>query len=749
MRYLLLLLGLCSFIFLSAQNSFVQNNQFVVLNYEGDTLLNPWTGGFNAVQFSEIDLNLDGVKDLFVFDRAGNRISTFINSGVANQVSYSYAPEYIELFPDDIKDWALLRDYNCDGKMDIFTSATGDVKVYRNSSVGQLEFEVATEQITFDTQPDSLAPNFISLYIKSMDVPAIEDVDGDGDLDILRSSIIGDRIEYIKNLSVENHGVCDSLTYQIRNKCWGFVKEFTGQNQVILSDSCAPNVGNPEKTGSENKHVGGTALFMLDVDSNETKDLVMGGYGFRNLLLLVNSDPSLDFTSSHITSQSSNFPANNMNSIPVKLDHFIAGYYLDVNNDGVKDMLTSTNAMDNAANSNNVWAFLNSSADDHPDFNHLTNGFLQEGMIETGTGSHPSFVDYNADGKMDMIVGNFGLFDPNATNLYVSSLWLYENIGTASVPSFQLVDSNFADIANLNLDIASNSVTYVLAPSFGDLDGDGDEDMMLGDFLGNLHYFENTAGAGNVMNLVLSQAQYAGIDVGKNASPQLVDLNRDSLLDLVIGRQDGYISYYENQGTSSVPSFAWVTDSLGYVKTKAEFDFSGYSSPIVYEVAGSYKILSGAENGRVYQFGNIDGNLSGTFSVDTAYQGMDEGGKSTIAMADLNNDNLWDLVVGNIAGGVTLFMGDSNFVSIDEPAVEVTGIKIYPNPAAQEINIDLGDNKIAGAEIYVFDVLGKVMFSRTVTQQRIKIDITHFPSGMYFVSYSNGQNRTVTKVVKD
>ena len=89
--------------------------------YEGSQqLLFPWAGGMNFCQFSSIDLDLDGTEDLFVFDRSGNKILTFLNNGTANQVDYSLAPQYVSQFPP-LHDWAILRDYNCDGKMDIFT----------------------------------------------------------------------------------------------------------------------------------------------------------------------------------------------------------------------------------------------------------------------------------------------------------------------------------------------------------------------------------------------------------------------------------------------------------------------------------------------------------------------------------------------------------------------------------------------------------------------------------------------------
>ena len=100
------------------------------------SLINPWAGGINYGQFSEIDLDQDGTMDLFVFDRTGNKITTYINNGTVNAIDYKLAAQYVAQFPI-LHDWAILRDYNCDGKMDIFTAFTGSspgISVWKNTS---------------------------------------------------------------------------------------------------------------------------------------------------------------------------------------------------------------------------------------------------------------------------------------------------------------------------------------------------------------------------------------------------------------------------------------------------------------------------------------------------------------------------------------------------------------------------------------------------------------------------------------
>ena len=93
------------------------------------------SGGINAGQFSNIDLNLDGIMDIIVFDKSGNKLSPFIN----DNGSFVYTPQYRKNFPD-IHDWMLLADYNCDGKNDIFTYSSGGMAVYLNTSNTELEF---------------------------------------------------------------------------------------------------------------------------------------------------------------------------------------------------------------------------------------------------------------------------------------------------------------------------------------------------------------------------------------------------------------------------------------------------------------------------------------------------------------------------------------------------------------------------------------------------------------------------------
>jgi hypothetical protein len=106
----------------------------------------PWAGGLNSPQFGKIDINLDGIKDLVIFDRQGNRILPFINDGIPDSVCYSFHPELASLFPA-MHDWVFFYDYDCDGKEDIFTYGNGSIRVFHNISDTVLKFELVTNMI--------------------------------------------------------------------------------------------------------------------------------------------------------------------------------------------------------------------------------------------------------------------------------------------------------------------------------------------------------------------------------------------------------------------------------------------------------------------------------------------------------------------------------------------------------------------------------------------------------------------------
>jgi hypothetical protein len=470
-----------------AQPGFIQVDS-VPVKISGNFLDNPWAGGMNFCLFSPIDLNLDGIKDLFVFDKSGNRITTYLNTGTASTVDYHYAPEYIRHFPP-LHDWAMLVDYNCDGKEDIYSysDVAGGFKVYKNTSTATtLQFTLVTPLLYSDYQPGTF-----NLYVSSVDLPALVDMDDDGDIDILTFQLLGTFVEYHKNLSMELYGTCDSLKYQVRNRCWGYFSEHPNDNNVSLDDSCSSNVPNAEKlAGNGRERHSGSSLLSFDTNNDGAKELLLGDISFRNMVMLFNDGTA---TNNHISATDTFYPSYDT---PVDIGIFPAGSFMDVNNDGAKDLIAAPYAENASENITGIWYYENLNTTTAPDLNLAETGFMQNQMIEVGEGAYPALFDYDNDGLLDLFVGNYHYHHPTGPN--ESKISLYRNIGTPNAPSYDLITRDYEGLSSLNL--------LGLVPAFGDLDGDSDMDMIVGEYSGKLHYFENIASTGNPASFVLSQA---------------------------------------------------------------------------------------------------------------------------------------------------------------------------------------------------------------------------------------------------
>ncbi len=739
----LFLLALCTCtLTVTSQTQQYTRNQSIVVEKNGSNLSNAWTGGMNSMQFSGIDLNLDGIEDLFCFDRTSYKITTYLNNGASSN-SHAYAPEYESRFPK-IRDWALLVDYNMDGKRDIFTAGVGGISVFKN--VSNMTDGVKFEQVPLPNGIiyETALGNFINLYVSSVDIPAILDVDNDGDIDILSFGQFGGRMEYHKNLSMELYGHSDSLTYELYNACWGNFSEDNSTCIMYLEDTCSNNgVPNPQLDindtyRSGERHTGSSTL-ALDMTGDGVKELLIGDISCTRLIGLYNDGPVVN-TATSMVSQDSVFP---MYDVSIDQWLFPAGYYEDVDNDGVRDLLVSPNSYNQSEDKQSVILYKNIGNDSITDFSFVQDDYFQSDMIDVGTGAVPQYFDYNNDSLPDLFIANIGYFD-RASNDYIPSIALYENIGYDTLPVFKWITDDYESISGMGFGSS-------IVPDFADLDGDGDKDMMVGDGAGQLHYFENIALPGADADFVLSTPYYQDnsgtqIDVGDHAIPRLVDLDRDGDIDIIIGKKIGSLTYYENTGSASSPSFEKVTDDLGDVNVKTIFDPGGYSCPTIFDFNGSYQLMVGSNSGALYLYDNIDGNLTGTFNIiDSVAYDLYPGMRSAPCMADLSNDSLPELTLGNYGGGLWFFDGyqDSAIAIYENP---LNDIKVFPVPAQHYITVELssGVNRL---NYSILDVSGRLVSQGIIENRKQTIDLTGLRAGSYYLEMNDGTNRITKKII--
>jgi hypothetical protein len=719
-----------------AQYAFYFNDNIpVVVN--GDTLVMPWAGGLNCPQFSAIDLNGDGIKDLFVFDRDAGKVITFINSGIPGQISYRYAPQYQIKFPQGMQYWTLLADYNCDGKADIYTYniqvGGAGITLYRNDydNITGLHFTLVTSTIRtiWNTQNENL-------YVSPVNLPTMVDMDGDGDVDICSFDTQGNIIYYHQNMSLEDWGTCDSIDFKTQISCWGNCGTNSNANCFELNQQCRLDPYQMDTTVDRMKHSGGS-LLALELNGNGTKSMIVGDVVSSTSCAIFNGGTP---TAANIDSQDCHYPRLDT---PIYIHTFPACFYVDVNNDGVRDLICAPNASGVSENTNGVWYFKNAGNESIPDFKFQTDAFLQNQMIEVGQNSMPVFVDIDGDGLKDLIIGNYGYYD--TTGIYQCGLSYYRNTGTATQPAFTLITRDFAGLMQYHLNQGA-------CATFGDIDGDGKPDMIVSDTGGIsggwIAFFKNNSATGYPMTFDNPVRTYQNIACAGYSTPQLIDVDRDGKLDLLIGNIFGKLSYYHNDGTLTNPVFNLVTANFGGVHVKQYS--TGYSIPFMFDSAGSYRLMVGSERGAIYYYSNIDGNLGGNFTLlDSVfnYNSMNtfDGTRVAVFGADIDGDGKMDLITGNQLGGVNIYVtrnySNTNSSNNIQPIAYV-----FPNPSANTFSIKVIGVNLSIEGLRIYDLLGQEVenIPATSTSNEITFDSRHLADGMYFGTVSLNTNQTVT-----
>ncbi len=142
--------------------------------------------------------------------------------------------------------------------------------------------------------------------------------------------------------------------------------------------------------------------------------------------------------------------------------------------------------------------------------------------LTRGQNAAPALVDLDNDGDYDLVAGEAS-----------GSLNYWVNNGTPQEPVFELVSDTWLDI-----DIGRRSF-----PTFADMDGDGDHDMIVGSELDGLYFWENV---GTPEVFEFEERGTLDIDTQAIAAPEFADIDGDGDLDLFIGGISGGIMFFRN-----------------------------------------------------------------------------------------------------------------------------------------------------------------------------------------------------------
>ncbi|MEM7620506.1 MAG: FG-GAP-like repeat-containing protein, partial [Pseudomonadota bacterium] len=270
--------------------------------------------------------------------------------------------------------------------------------------------------------------------------------------------------------------------------------------------------------------------------------------------------------------------------------------FVDIDNDGDLDAFIG-------ANGGYVYYFENTGSVSSPTFVIKSGSSDPFDGAGVGNFSSPTFADIDNDGDLDAFIGEWS-----------GIVAYYENTGTNSSPTFTARTGSSNPFNGIDVGNGSR-------PELIDLDNDGDLDAFIGEWDGIINYYENTGSISSPTFVVKtgSSNPFNGVDVGSGAAPTFADIDNDGDLDTFIGAQDGTINFYENNTTAFNAST--VQSNTITVQTKDD-DGATYSENLTVQTGttGNDTITGDANSGMIYGFEGND-TLRGNGGNDTLVGG--------------------------------------------------------------------------------------------------------------------------------
>ena len=575
---------------------------FPVYDESGKAYEIPFLGGFNVPRPQWVDIDADGDLDLFVQETT-NRLLFFEREDTPEGRRHTWRPEaYADL---QVGEWFRFVDVDGDGDRDLLAeSPFSYMKLYRNTgTTGGATFELIADTLR-DTRGEAI-------FSDRQNIPNAADMDCDGRLDLLIGRLVGTVTRY------EATGAIGENASPFRHITDRF------EDIEIIADPAAAGALPPFDGPRPSLH-GANTMALADFDADGDTDMFWGDFFEAGLLLIENAGSC---AAPNLRVEPRPFPLDD----PIRTSGYNAPTFGDYDGDGDLDLLMGV--LGGAYNANTTTAdnLMLFSQEADGGFELRTRRFISQ--IDIGSESVVSLVDLDGDADLDMLLGN--KIDP--TDLTNSHVFLFENEGTATEPAFRRTG---------RFDMPG---AYHNAPAFGDLDGDGDLDMLLGTWRDEIRYVRNE-GSASEPTFVLVDSAFVEITRGSNATPALGDLDGDGDLDLMIGESSGALNYYENVGSPVEPSFEFVSDEYG------EIDIGRRSFPklIDHDGDGDLDLIVGTESDGIRYFRN-DGDphapnfveADGDFPPPEALPLF-----ATPEFGDLDGDGDPDLVLGTAGGGI-------------------------------------------------------------------------------------------------
>jgi len=578
------------------------------MTFNGEKLNKPFLGGVNRPKIQWIDWDMDGDIDLFILDASGY-LRYMENQGSNNLPDFHLITvSYEDIFCGG---WFYFADFDFDGYMDLTAQNSDDpdhISFFHNSG----------EQLVF---LDVLAA-VEGGYVTSSSVmnPTFADLDNDGDLDFFTGNMVG-TLTYYENTGLSNG-----------------IPQFT-----FITDSWQDIyiVGGAR---TDDRH-GASAITFIDLDADGDLDLSWGDYFQQSLYIIWNSGSAESPEMIEVTTE---YPPEN----PIISAGQNMPTFADLDGDGDEDLYVTvlSGAYGNQL-VNNFYYYENTGSTSEPEYSYITNNYFS--MLDIFSNSSPELIDIDRDGDLDLFVAN--QYDLSETP-WVGKIHFFRNIGSNINPIYKEESTS----------LLNENMGQMLTPEFGDLDGDGDMDLLVGDFNGFIQYFENTSSDSSLTFTFIENV--GNIDLSGNSVPTLGDLDDDGDLDLLIGQLNGSLIFYRNTGSILAYNFQEETFDDIQVESNAAPELIDMDSDedldLVLGSANEGLLFYRNLNGDNFQFQfdsdmlmsmvgiNTRPAIGNIFNVDTLdiITGLSTGGLYHVQtdicalLGDLNNDASWNVL---------------------------------------------------------------------------------------------------------
>jgi len=458
--------------------------------------------------------------------------------------------------------------------------------------------------------------------VQNFSAPFFCDIDKDGDFDLFLGNI-GNRVDFFRNIGP-----------QLNPK---FFSDTSLLSSIYSSGSGGTNSYYP---------------VLVDLDNDGDDDLIIDG--FNGLLLYWNTGDGLN-------------PIWVKDTIVFSQINAMIGQdpkpaFADLDADGDFDLLVGIGESILGGPTPGITiGFRNTGSATNPVFSYYLP--FVTGIADIGRNSYPALADLDNDGDFDLLLGRD-----------LQTFVYYINTGTPQTPQWTQNTTLFAGV---------ESSTYWKNPTFCDLDGDGDYDLIYGQSSGRLYFYKNTGTPSNP-SFQYDPSYFVVVKLDGNSSTcSLADFDNDGDFDLLSGIWTGTFQFFRNVGSKNFPSFQKASASFTNINP------GSYSSPVFVDLDkdGDYDIVSGALNGRIYCYINNNGNFVQNTSI---FGNINVGGFSIPAFADIDNDGDEDLLVGSEqSSNVKFFRNSGNNVFVEDSSV-ISNIAFpnYSRPTFSDVDND-------------------------------------------------------------